>query len=227
MDELLDSIKKGVKSLLDDSSKEEQVRLQQVQQIVSKQAEQLANCLQQIAVLQNSLKTSEAEVEEQKRKLNELDAWKQQAEIRLNKLESQIVADIPSISEPKSFCKDLPASCEVHQGDKDTSLWPRRFYADSYSNFSPYGFCESDFSSENQEQLYIIEQLSATEATFIINEQLDFSRVISNYKYGLKAVCEEISRTEHPTSLSVVKPGRLKLVDNVWEITEKITINIV
>ena len=93
---------------------------------------------------------------------------------------------------------------EVHQGDKDTSLWPRRFYADSYSNFSPYGFCESDFSSENQEQLYIIEQLSATEATFIINEQLDFSRVISNYKYGLKAVCEEISRTEHPTSLSVV-----------------------
>lgn len=238
MDELLDSIKKGVKSLLEDSSKEEQTRLRQMHQLVCQQSEQLTMCMQQIAALKERLEKSDAVAEDLKRKMDEFYVWKQQVEVRIDKLESRPVFKTQSVSEPLPFPEeltvneqqqitDLQVPFEDKQPVKVTPSWPRLFYADSYSNFSPYGFYETDFSSVNQDQLYVIEQLSATEATFIINEQLNFSRVISNYKYGLKAVCEEISRSEHPTSLNIVKPGRLKLVGDVWEIVQKITINII
>lgn len=238
MDELLDSIKKGVKSLLEDSSKEEQTRLQQMHQLVCQQSEQLTRCMQQIAALKNRLENSDAVAEQLKAKMDEFYVWKRQVDVRIDILESKSVFKTQSASEPLPFSDELTVNEQQRITDsqvpiddkqlaKATSSWPRLFYADSYSNFSPYGFYETDFSSANQDQLYVIEQLSDTEATFIINDQLDFSRIISNYKYGLKAVCEEISRSEHPTSLNVVKPGRLKLVGDVWEIVQKITINIV
>lgn len=236
MDELLENAKKALRSFISDEELERQLleNRQKLEKLSTSQTDllrQLTSIKQHMTDFEIIVKQLECMIEEQKRVMNEFVTWKkivenaalsvanvQQTPLQKGHENELFVNDE---REQKAFSKTIePVSAKVEK-------WPVRFYADSFSSFSPYGFCINDLQSEYMGQLYIIDQLSSTEATFTVNSQLEFSQILSNYKYGLKPVCDEISRNENPSRLCVVEPGVLSFNGTIWEIKTKISINII
>ena len=235
MDELLENAKKALRSFISDEELERQLleNRQKIAKLSTSQTDllrQLTSMTKRMTDFESDVKQLKCMIEEQKRVMNEFVTWKQKVENA-----ALSVADVHQIPLQKSDENELIINDKREQSFSPQTIesksakeekWPVRFYADNFSSFSPYGFCINDLQSEYMGQLYIIDQLSATEATFTVNSQLEFSQILSNYKYGLKPVCDEISRNENPSRLCVVEPGSLSFNGTIWEIKSKISITI-
>lgn len=231
MDELFKNAKKAIGAIVSDEELKNQLLTNS--QLIKNLSENQTECSRQISAMNERMIAFETEMkrvlcilEEIQQETKELVVWKQKIETV-----AKILAGVSQSSCLPMSNKDLlpkeesPKDKEVLVPEKEEQ-WPKKFYADSFSSFSPYGFCVDDFQSEYMGQLYIIDQSSATEASFSVNDQLDFSQLLSNYKYGLKPVCNELQRNDNPSRLTVVEPGMLSFNGIIWEIKKKIDINI-
>lgn len=188
------------------------------------------------SMLENSNHTKKL-IEEQSKQYEELKCCIEELESKIDDLKKSIDALNLNKSEPKVVSGDEFKLQQMATGDNRVNdvytqdnpsniFKQRKLFANSYSSYSPLGFLEADLAETYQGQLYVIEQISETEATYAINDDLDFSFLISNYKYGYKDITTLSEKTDNPSSVRVVEKGKLELKSGVWGIKEKSIIKI-
>lgn len=103
-------------------------------------------------------------------------------------------------------------------------------YADGADSSSPLGFLAINLSDVFSNQFFEIECFSSDRAVFRFVDNYDMQKLLISSMYQLigNGICEiEGECVSVPSSIQVISDGKLRLKDGVWEITKKITLNLI
>lgn len=231
MNELFGNAKKAITSLINDEELEKQLlsnqqQIEKLNGLFDDYSKKMANIGEKIQELETNVKKLNKVMDAVVREMKTIITWQLKVEDA-----AQYVAGIQPTTVQPTQQQNVSAESKVppQEGMKPTvkkEEWPVIYYADSFSSFSPYGFTPSDFQSEYMGQLYAIKQISSTEAYFTLNKELESQQILSNYKYGLKSICDELERNDTPSRIVVTEPGHLMLTNNIWTIKKKLSIKL-
>lgn len=177
-------------------------------------SEKLKQALRRITELEQRERLMNTEMEEKDDTINKL------------RKHLMLVQDELALFKQKGCLVDEPV-VKKKENFQASTLHRDILFAYAPTSVSPYGFSVDDWQQSDNGHVFVMTQLSSSEAYYMLNENCSNANILGSLAYYDRLIdYEDNTNGNNASKIEMTRKGRLRLIGNVWTIENKIKIKL-